>query len=140
MSGESELIAQIVDIVAEPAGLDSNGALKSGYVVLYSFAVTATLRYRTGTGSYATLLGCEDEDLRLHMDYLEDKQNLVGQYVLCILICRFMTLKPDNAYLDTCGLVLASFEESLYTRVGWYRLGRSDEPRKGYELQEVTII
>ena len=101
----SETIAQVVEIVAEPAGLDPIGALKSGRLVLCSCVATVTLRHHIKiflglkTGFLRLYMhnpeGSEDRVLVPHKDYHEDEQNLNGQELLFVLICRFMTL---NSY------------------------------------------
>ncbi|KAH6675898.1 hypothetical protein B0J14DRAFT_373825 [Halenospora varia] len=151
MSVESEPIAQVVDIVAEAAGLDPTGALKSGYLILYSLVTMATFKYDIHIfwGSKTSLHmrnleGSENMVHNPHIDYDEDKENLNEQKLLVVLICRVKTFGVDNLDdaddWDTFGLVLELVGESLYRRVGWCYFRTIDESSTDYELREVTII
>jgi hypothetical protein len=150
LSVESEPVAQVVDIVAEPAGLDPTGALKSGHLVLYSLVTMARLK-RSRIDFFGAemvdldlyvynLKDSEHKVLILYIDYDKDRRSLNGQDLLYVLICRTMTLPPDNPYLRTFGLLLASAGEFLYRRVGRYELPSRDEIQEAYKLREVTIM
>jgi Heterokaryon incompatibility protein (HET) len=140
LSVKLEPIAQVVDIAAEPAGLDPTGALKSGSLTLYSSVATVKFIYSIevvfGAKAAASELhmrnpdGSEDRILTPSIDYDEDKQNLNGRDLLFVLICRTKTSDPDDHGSTTYGLVLGSAGGSLYQRIGC--CGFSSE----YELRE----
>jgi hypothetical protein len=140
LSVKLEPIAQVVDIAAEPAGLDPTGALKSGSLTLYSSVATVKFIYSIevvfGVKAAASELhmrnpdGSEDRILTPSIDYDEDKQNLNGRDLLFVLICRTKTSDPDDHGSTTYGLVLGSAGGSLYQRIGC--CGFSSE----YELRE----
>jgi hypothetical protein len=157
-------IAQVLDITAEPAGLDPTGALKSGCLILHSFAYACKMTALGGFKEPRTgMLLWIDNDInfggssdvvpmpyRAKLDYQpntlpEDTWvqalNESGlQEVFCVLISR--TPGTNGDYDNVFGLVLSAVELSVYERIGTFECfaDKSRLPWPGFKLQEITII
>ena len=161
-----EPIAQVLDITAEPAGLDPTGALKSGRLILYSFAYAckieasdfpgvpwwAGLDLRRGRYKFVNNDGSFNFDsmsYQIQLDYQQHtslKLTLARalyespQEVLCVLVSRTPAMDGDSD--NVFGLVLRAVERSVYERVGTFECvtDKSGLPWPGFKLQEITII
>jgi hypothetical protein len=143
-----EPIAQVLDITAEPAGLDPNGALKSGRLVLYSFASTHVV----GTDDIYFIPNGYLRNLKLEaakMDYEEslalfarrlEADRINKPEILCVLISRAQTTHGGKDRIF--GLVLHTVGNLVYERIGSFECvaNKSDIPWDDFKLQEITII
>jgi hypothetical protein len=148
-----EPVAQILDITAEPTGLDPTGALKSGRLVLYSFASAHMVK------SDETILNALEDSLGMCPPFstlkdaqLDHDRNLgtflrglqPGQIkkleVLCVLISRIPA--TDGRRDKIFGLILMAVKGLTYERIGTFECvaEKSGMPWDGFKLQEITII
>jgi hypothetical protein len=157
-------IAQVLDITVEPAGLDPTGALKSGCLILHSFAYACKM---TVLGVFKEprigMLLWIDNDVnfggssdvvpmpyRAKLDYqpntlpedtwVQALNESRLQEVFCVLISR--TPGTNGYYDNVFGLVLSAVERSVYERIGTFECfaDKSRLPWPGFKLQEITII
>jgi len=153
-----EPVAQILDITVEPAGLDPTGALKSGRLVLYSFASSHILRTnRAIIGALEDSANRRSTDLRVlrlndaQLDYEGNRSigcslsrlklgSIEKLEVLCVLISRIPATDDDGDKIF--GLIVMPVKESKYKRIGTFECfaEKSSMPWEGFKLQEITII